>query len=79
MLVERLQDADRTLHRPALEALRTQIRSSAVSLTSVPKALKFLRNQYRGLVDIQATLPDGEDQVILHRSRSTKWMVEIPG
>jgi 26S proteasome regulatory subunit N1 len=63
MLVERLQDVDRTLHRPALEALRTQIKSSAVSLTSVPKALKFLRNHYARLVTIHTALSDIQNQV----------------
>ena len=48
-----------------MEALRTQIRSSAVSLTSVPKALKYLRNQYSKLVSIyENTLSEGEDSHI---------------
>eukprot|EP00112_Aurelia_sp_Birch-Aquarium-sp1_P012638 Seg2658.4 transcript_id=Seg2658.4/GoldUCD/mRNA.D3Y31 product="26S proteasome non-ATPase regulatory subunit 2" protein_id=Seg2658.4/GoldUCD/D3Y31 len=43
MLVERLMEPDVSLHKPALEALRTQIRASTSSMTSVPKPLKFLR------------------------------------
>ncbi len=52
MLIERLQEADRSLHRAALEALRMQIRSSAVSLTSIPKALKFLCKKFSTLMAI---------------------------
>lgn len=43
MLVERLLESDVALHKPALESLRTQIRASTSSMTSVPKPLKFLR------------------------------------
>eukprot|EP00795_Rhopilema_esculentum_P012677 gene12677-3387_t len=43
MLVERLSEQDVSLHKPALEALRTQIKASTSSMTSVPKPLKFLR------------------------------------
>ena len=32
-----------SLHKQALEALRTQIKASTSSMTSVPKPLKFLR------------------------------------
>jgi len=43
MLVERLTESDVSLHKQALEALRTQIKASTSSMTSVPKPLKFLR------------------------------------
>jgi len=49
LLVERLQEPDQSLYRPALENLRTQIRSSTTSMTSVPKPLKFLRPHYETL------------------------------
>lgn len=41
-----LQEEEKTLHRPALESLRTLIRTSTSSMTSVPKPLKFLRPHY---------------------------------
>ena len=46
MLVERLKEDDKSLYRPALESLRTLIRTSTSSMTSVPKPLKFLRPHY---------------------------------
>ncbi|KAK0522557.1 proteasome regulatory particle base subunit [Tilletia horrida] len=49
MLIERLQEPNAQLHRPALEALRTLIRTSTTSMTSVPKPLKFLRPHYPAL------------------------------
>ncbi|EPQ27551.1 uncharacterized protein PFL1_05089 [Pseudozyma flocculosa PF-1] len=52
MLVERLKEDERDLHRPALESLRTLIRTSTSSMTSVPKPLKFLRPHYPDLKDI---------------------------
>lgn len=63
MLLDRLQDSDHSLHRPALEALRTQIKSSSVSLTSVPRALKFLRNHYQRLQSIYESIPSTDDKV----------------
>lgn len=60
-----VQDSDSSLHRPALEALRTQIRSSAVSLTSVPKALKFLRGHFTRLLAAYDALPSLEDRRFL--------------
>jgi len=45
-LVEVLKENDQTLYRAALEQLRSQIRSSTTSMTSVPKPLKFLRPHY---------------------------------
>jgi len=44
--VETLKDADASLHPAALESLRTLIRTSTSSMTSVPKPLKFLRPHY---------------------------------
>lgn len=46
MLVERLGEPNTALHRPALETLRVQIRTSTSSMTSVPKPLKFLHPHY---------------------------------
>ncbi|PWN50604.1 26S proteasome regulatory complex, non-ATPase subcomplex, Rpn1 subunit [Violaceomyces palustris] len=52
MLVERLKEEEKGLHRPALESLRTLIRTSTSSMTSVPKPLKFLRPHYPELKTI---------------------------
>ncbi|GJN93258.1 hypothetical protein Rhopal_006305-T1 [Rhodotorula paludigena] len=58
MLVERLRESDTSLYRPALESLRTLIRTSTSSMTSVPKPLKFLRPHYAELQKIHASWPD---------------------
>eukprot|EP00794_Sanderia_malayensis_P017065 gene17065-18785_t len=52
MLVERLVEPDTSLHMPALESLRTQIRASTSSMTSVPKPLKFLRSHLETLKNL---------------------------
>ena len=52
------QESDSNLHRPALESLRTLIRTSTSSMTSVPKPLKFLRPHYAQLQQIHASWPD---------------------
>lgn len=46
MLVERLKELDTSLHRPALDAIKTYIKTSTSSMTAVPKPLKFLRPHY---------------------------------
>ncbi len=40
MLVERLQEPDDTLYKPALEAIKNFIKTSTSSMTAVPKPLK---------------------------------------
>ena len=45
----RSKENDEKLYKPALEILRTKIKESTSSMTSVPKPLKFLRNQYDNL------------------------------
>ena len=62
MLVSRLKESDTTLYLPALESLRTQIRSATTSMTSVPKPLKFLREHYDTLKQIYETMPNEETQ-----------------
>ena len=47
------QEDDYRLMMPALEALRTFIRTSTSSMTSVPKPLKFLRPFYEELGKIR--------------------------
>lgn len=58
MLVSRLEDADHGLHKPALESLRSLIRSSTASMTSVPKPLKFLREQFPAIKAAREKMPD---------------------
>ncbi|XP_071853454.1 26S proteasome non-ATPase regulatory subunit 2-like [Apostichopus japonicus] len=62
MLVERLQEKDTSLYKPALEQLRQQIRASTSSMTSVPKPLKFLRKHYDTLKEIYENMPAGENK-----------------
>ncbi|KZV92939.1 putative RPN1-26S proteasome regulatory subunit [Exidia glandulosa HHB12029] len=49
LLIERLKESDTKLYAPSLETLRTLIRTSTSSMTSVPKPLKFLRPHYPDL------------------------------
>ncbi|KAL8579194.1 26S proteasome non-ATPase regulatory subunit 2 [Nucella lapillus] len=60
MLVERLQETDQRLYRAALESLRTQIRASTTSMTSVPKPLKFLRAHYATIKAVHDKIRDKE-------------------
>ncbi|BEJ12927.1 hypothetical protein CspHIS471_0301010 [Cutaneotrichosporon sp. HIS471] len=57
MLVERLKEPDTTLYLPALESLRTLIRTSTSSMTSVPKPLKFLRPHYEDMGKVRDSWP----------------------
>jgi len=58
MLVERLQEPKKELYKPALEQIRSLIRSSTTSMTSVPKPLKFMREHYQTMKDIHEKLED---------------------
>ncbi|XP_067655757.1 26S proteasome non-ATPase regulatory subunit 2-like [Haliotis asinina] len=60
MLVERLKESDEKLYKPALESLRTLIRASTTSMTSVPKPLKFLRQHYDSMKEIHEKIKDIE-------------------
>ncbi|KAJ3898257.1 armadillo-type protein [Lentinula edodes] len=62
MLVERLKESDTELYRPALESLRTLIRTSTSSMTSVPKPLKFLRPHFPDLQTLYETWPASENK-----------------
>ncbi|GMK57829.1 hypothetical protein CspeluHIS016_0406630 [Cutaneotrichosporon spelunceum] len=57
MLVERLKEPDTSLYLPALESLRTLIRTSTSSMTSVPKPLKFLRPHYEEMGKVRDSWP----------------------
>ncbi|KAF2747909.1 26S proteasome non-ATPase-like protein regulatory subunit 2 [Sporormia fimetaria CBS 119925] len=62
MLVERLLESDTNLHKPALEHIKTSIKTSTSSMTAVPKPLKFLRPHYEALVKAYDSWPEGEDK-----------------
>ena len=55
-----------TLYKPALESLRTQIRASTSSMTSVPKPLKFLRSHFETLKDLYTKWPDSDNRVCIY-------------
>lgn len=57
-----LQESDKKLHKPALESLRTLIRTSTSSMTSVPKPLKFLRPHYPEMKTIYETWTVSSDK-----------------
>ncbi|EGY20643.1 hypothetical protein VD0002_g8714 [Verticillium dahliae] len=65
MLVERLTESDATLYKPALEAMKTSIKTSTSSMTAVPKPLKFLRPHYETLTKLQEDWPEGDDKTSL--------------
>ncbi|MCJ1362601.1 proteasome regulatory particle base subunit [Acarospora aff. strigata] len=71
MLVERLQvrstmvdpdESDTSLYKPAIEAIKTFIKTSTSSMTAVPKPLKFLRPHYDDLTRLYEEWTPGEDK-----------------
>lgn len=58
LLVERLQEPKTELYLPALEAMRSLIRASTTSMTSVPKPLKFMRPHYETMKEVYKHMPD---------------------
>jgi len=65
LLVERAQDAKTGVQKDALQALKSQIRDSTTSMTSVPKPLKFLRPHYPALVKFYDDMMDGDNKKYL--------------
>ncbi|KAK8127452.1 26S proteasome regulatory complex- non-ATPase subcomplex- Rpn1 subunit [Apiospora sp. TS-2023a] len=65
MLVERLTESDATLYKPAMEAMKTSIKTSTSSMTAVPKPLKFLRPHYESLTKLYEDWPEGTDKASL--------------
>lgn len=57
------QESNTSLHKPSLEMLRSQIKSSTSSMTSVPKPLKFLRHHYQTMKDLFNEWSDEENKV----------------
>ncbi|CAK4030457.1 26S proteasome non-ATPase regulatory subunit 2 [Lecanosticta acicola] len=62
MLVERLTESDKSLYKPALEAIKTSIKTSTSSMTAVPKPLKFLRPHYEKLCEAYEKWPAGPEK-----------------
>ncbi|EEH10113.1 26S proteasome regulatory subunit [Histoplasma capsulatum G186AR] len=62
MLVERLQEPDTSLYKPALEAIKNFIKTSTSSMTAVPKPLKFLRPHYDELAALYEQWHAGDDK-----------------
>ncbi|KAL2023419.1 hypothetical protein VTK56DRAFT_2776 [Thermocarpiscus australiensis] len=62
MLVERLTESDASLYKPALEAMKTFIKTSTSSMTAVPKPLKFLRPHYETMTKLYDEWPAGDDK-----------------
>ncbi|KAI0968960.1 armadillo-type protein [Xylaria arbuscula] len=65
MLVERLTEPDSSLYKPALEAMKTSIKTSTSSMTAVPKPLKFLRPHYEPLKKQYEDWPEGDNKASL--------------
>ncbi|KAJ3189452.1 26S proteasome non-ATPase regulatory subunit 2 [Gaertneriomyces sp. JEL0708] len=65
LLLERLKEDKSDLHRPALEALRTSIRTATSSMTAVPKPLKFLGPHYQSLIDIYSSWVESDNKRFL--------------
>ena len=65
MLVERLTEDDKSLHAPALEAIKTSIKTSTSSMTAVPKPLKFLRPHYDSLCATYEKWPESDEKASL--------------
>jgi len=55
MLVVRAMDRDSGVQKLALETIRSEVRTSTSSMTSVPKPLKFLRHHYPKLKEYFAS------------------------
>src|SRR5207247_4079861 len=54
---------DTSLYKPALQSIKTFIKTSTSSMTAVPKPLKFLRPHYAGLEKAYESWPEGENKV----------------
>ncbi|KAJ1346199.1 26S proteasome non-ATPase regulatory subunit 2 [Parelaphostrongylus tenuis] len=59
MLVQRLTENNTSLYQPSLETMRTLIRASTTSMTSVPKPLKFMRPHYAKMKQVFEKMEPG--------------------
>ncbi|VDM62285.1 unnamed protein product [Angiostrongylus costaricensis] len=60
MLVQRLTENNSTLHQPSLETMRSLIRSSTTSMTSVPKPLKFMHPHFSKMKQVFEKMQPGQ-------------------
>lgn len=74
-LLTSVQEPDSGLYQPALESLRTLIRTSTSSMTSVPKPLKFLRPFYEEMGKIR----DGWSEDLKEQRVSEILFILVPG
>ena len=65
LLSMRLQEGNTSLYIPALEQLKSLIKSSTSSMTSVPKPLKYLKNHYEPLLKCWGEWKDGKEKVLM--------------
>jgi 26S proteasome regulatory subunit N1 len=65
MIVERLTESDESLYKPALEAMKTSIKTSTSSMTAVPKPLKFLRPHYETLTKLYDEWSESDNKTSL--------------
>ncbi|PIA16130.1 putative 26S proteasome regulatory subunit Mts4 [Coemansia reversa NRRL 1564] len=65
MIVERLKEPSVELHRSALENLANIIRTTASSMTSVPKPLKYLKAHYEVLACLYDQWQDNQNKMAL--------------
>lgn len=70
-LLAHTQESDKSLHMPALESLRTLIKTSTSSMTSVPKPLKFLRPFYAELIELSEKMGEGAERVSFNADQSS--------
>lgn len=59
------QESNASLYKPALEAIKTFIKTSTSSMTAVPKPLKFLRPHYETMTKLHDEWPAGDDSTSL--------------
>jgi len=65
LMVTRTKDENSEIVLAALESLKTEIKSSTSSMTSVPKPLKFLRLHYTTLVETYGVTPESKAKRLL--------------
>ncbi|EME31419.1 26S proteasome regulatory subunit N1 isoform 1 [Galdieria sulphuraria] len=78
LLAERVQDPDLAVQKLALETLKSEIRSSTSSMTSLPKPLKFMSEHYEPLKTFFQTMVDGENKRALADILSVLSMTMAP-
>ncbi|PVU93097.1 hypothetical protein BB561_003471 [Smittium simulii] len=75
MLVERLVETDASLYEPALIQIRSMIKSSNSTMTSVPKPLKFLKKHHPTLQTLYSSWLDSNSKTLLADTLSLLGMV----